>query len=56
MVELIQTKDISLEDLQVQFNLQMASQKDFFNEWQEDLPVLTELEKQQLVRVQCLIS
>ncbi|MGF1521424.1 MAG: type I restriction endonuclease [Leptolyngbyaceae cyanobacterium] len=52
MTQLIQAKDISLEDLQIQFNLQSAAQKDFFNEWQENLPESTEPEKQQLARVQ----
>lgn len=52
MAQLIQAKDISLEDLQIQFNLQTTSQKNFFSEWQVSLPTLTEPEKQQLARVQ----
>ena len=52
MVQVIQSKDISLDELQVQFNLQVSLQDDFFSEWQDNLPALTELESQQLKRVQ----
>lgn len=52
MVQVVQARDISLEDLRSQFNLQTTPQKDFLSEWQENLPAPTALEKQQLVRVQ----
>lgn len=52
MAQLVQARDISLEELHTQFNLQAAPQKEFLSEWQADLPTITAIEKQQLVRVQ----
>jgi hypothetical protein len=51
MSQLIQARDISLEELQSQFNLQLSSIEDFFNELQIDFPEPTDFEKQRLERV-----
>lgn len=56
MAQTAQARDISLEDLKSQFSLQPAAQADFFSEWQSEwqgeLSALSELEQQQLIRVQ----
>ncbi|MGB3294426.1 MAG: restriction endonuclease subunit R [Phormidesmis sp.] len=52
MVQTAQAKDISLETLQDQFDLQKVPYQDFFDEWQEEFPPLSEFEQQQLARVQ----
>lgn len=51
MAQLIQARDISLEELQSQFNLQLASSTDFFSELQTDFPEPTDFEQQRLERV-----
>ncbi len=58
MVQTIQAQDISLEELQENFGLQLISDRSapfqdrqFFPEWQENLPCLTEEEKRCLARV-----
>ncbi|NEP62635.1 MAG: restriction endonuclease subunit R [Symploca sp. SIO2G7] len=42
MVETIQAKNITLEQLEKHFNLRVAEDEHFFWEWQEDLPELTD--------------
>jgi putative phosphonate transport system ATP-binding protein len=51
MAQLIQARDISLEELQSQFNLHLVLAEDFFGELQTDFPAPTELERQWLERV-----
>jgi hypothetical protein len=51
MVQLIQGKDISLAQLIDEFGLQLADDEHFFSEWQQDLPELSDLEKQSLNEV-----
>lgn len=51
MAQLIQARDISLEELQSQFNLHLVLAEDFFCELQTDFPAPTELERQWLERV-----
>lgn len=51
MVQTIQAKDISLSELRRVFNLQRVEDEQFFREWQDDLPEITEMEKQKLDRV-----
>jgi len=48
----IQAQDINLRYLIDNFNLQWIRDEQFFREWQEDLPELTDLEKQLLDQVQ----
>ncbi|MHC5598069.1 MAG: type I restriction endonuclease [Nostoc sp.] len=51
MVQLIQGKDITLAQLIDEFGLQLADDEHFFSEWQDDLPQLSDLEKQSLNEV-----
>ncbi|MBZ8178535.1 type I restriction endonuclease subunit R [Oscillatoria salina] len=51
MVQVISAEDITLEEIQAQFQLQQATNADFFPEWQENLPSLTDTEKQALKRI-----
>ncbi|MBV9386567.1 MAG: restriction endonuclease subunit R [Chroococcidiopsidaceae cyanobacterium CP_BM_ER_R8_30] len=51
MVQTIQAQNISLYDLKTKFNLHLAEDDLFFSEWMDDLPLLTDAEKQSLDRV-----
>ncbi|MDZ8261042.1 type I restriction enzyme HsdR N-terminal domain-containing protein [Nostoc sp. ChiQUE01b] len=51
MVQVIQGKDITLAQLIDEFGLQLADDEEFFSEWQQDLPELSDLEKQSLNEV-----
>lgn len=51
MVQTIQAKDATLSQLEAFFGLQLTEDEEFFHEWQDDLPEITETEKQQLDRV-----
>ncbi|WP_414518612.1 type I restriction endonuclease [Nostoc sp. PCC 9305] len=51
MVQLIQGKDITLAQLIDEFGLHVADNELFFSEWQQDLPELSDLEKQSLNEV-----
>lgn len=51
MVQTIQAQDISLEELQEHFGLQLTSDSKFFPEWQDKLNSLTDEEKHCLERV-----
>jgi predicted type IV restriction endonuclease len=51
MVQTIQSKDITLRDLRNNFGLQLTHDEQFFREWQENLPEITDLQKQQLDQV-----
>ena len=51
MVQTIQAQDISLEELQENFGLQLTTDSQFFREWQDNLPSLTDEEKRCLERV-----
>ncbi|MEH2201093.1 restriction endonuclease subunit R [Nostoc sp.] len=51
MVQVIQGRDINLAQLIDQFGLQRADNEQFFLEWQQDLPELSDLEKQSLNEV-----
>ncbi len=52
MVQTIQAKDITLLELETLFGLQLIRDKQFFREWQDNLPEITEIQKQQLDKVQ----
>ncbi|MEC4816958.1 MAG: type I restriction endonuclease subunit R [Scytonema sp. PMC 1069.18] len=47
----IQARDISLYELEEKFGLQLVTAADFFPEWTDNLPILTEAEKISLERV-----
>jgi hypothetical protein len=51
MAQTIQAKDITLSQLEAFFGLQLTEDEDFFREWQNDLPEITDAEKQALDRV-----
>lgn len=51
MVQTIQAQDLSLEELQENFGLQLTTDSQFFREWQDNLPSLTDEEKRSLERV-----
>jgi hypothetical protein len=51
MVQTIQAKDITLSQLKTIFGLQRVDNEHFFREWQDNLPEITDLEKQRLDRV-----
>ncbi|MGH7998201.1 MAG: type I restriction endonuclease [Brasilonema sp.] len=50
MVQIIQARDISLYELEEKFGLKLAIDADYFPEWTENLPTLTDAEKQALDR------
>lgn len=51
MVQIIQAKDIDLRYLIDNFGLQLIQDDQFFPEWQENLPEITDLDKQLLDKV-----
>lgn len=51
MVQITAARDISLEELEEKFGLQLAEDPQFFTEWSDNLPPLTDTEKQSLNRV-----
>ncbi len=51
MVQTIQAKDIDLRYLINNFGLQLVQDDQFFSEWQENLPEITDLDKQLLDKV-----
>ena len=48
MVQAIQSKNATLRDLIDNFKLKLVRDEQFFREWQDNLPVVTDLEKQLL--------
>ncbi len=56
MVQTIAADKITLYDLEKRFQLQQTEDQSFFLEWQENLPVLTEIEKQRLTRVEAIVA
>ncbi|MBD1809946.1 restriction endonuclease subunit R [Microcoleus sp. FACHB-SPT15] len=51
MVQLIPAQDINLSQLTELFGLTITADEQFFTEWMDNLPELTDIEKQQLDRV-----
>ncbi|KAB8334919.1 type I restriction enzyme HsdR N-terminal domain-containing protein [Scytonema tolypothrichoides VB-61278] len=51
MTQTIQAKDIDLRYLIDNFGIQLVLDEQFFREWQDDLPVITDLDKQLLNKV-----
>lgn len=51
MVQTIQAKDVTLEELQTLFHLQQVEDEQFFPEWQDGLPEITDWQKQLLDQV-----
>ncbi|BAY96738.1 hypothetical protein NIES37_06740 [Tolypothrix tenuis PCC 7101] len=51
MVQIIQGKDVSLNQLIEEFDLQRNDDENFFREWQENLPELNDLERQNIAEI-----
>ncbi len=51
MIQIIQAKDINLRFLIDNFGIQLVLDEQFFYEWQQDLPEITDLDKQLLDKV-----
>lgn len=51
-MQTIQAQDISLYELEEKFCLQLSTDSYFFTEWKDNLPLLTNIEKQSLKLVQ----
>ena len=51
MVQTIQARNLTLHDVKAKFGLRLASDHQFFREWIDDLPEITELEKRSLDQV-----
>ena len=51
MVQIIPAQDITINDLKTKFNLQQTNERQFFREWQDNLPQVSESEKQLLERI-----
>ncbi len=51
MFQTLQAKEITLLDLETSFGLQLLEDEQFFREWQDNLPEITNSQKQQLDRV-----
>ncbi|MGK7889969.1 MAG: restriction endonuclease subunit R [Leptolyngbyaceae cyanobacterium] len=56
MTQLLQARDISLDELHTQFGLQSTSEKTFFPEWQSESLAFSDFERQQLERVRANYS
>lgn len=51
MVQTIQASSVTLLDLETDFKLQLLEDEQLFREWQDNLPEITDIEKQRLDRV-----
>lgn len=51
MVQTIPAQDITINDLKTKLNLQQTNERQFFREWQDNLPEVSESEKQLLERI-----
>jgi hypothetical protein len=51
MVQTIQAKDLSLHDVKEKFGLHLAEDEQFFREWKDELPQISDVEKRSLDRV-----
>ena len=52
MVQTIQSQEVGLRYLLDNFSLQLVRDEQFFREWQDDLPEISDLEKERLNQVQ----
>jgi len=51
MVQTIQAKNVTLEELKTLFNLQIVTEDQFFREWQDEFPEITDFQKRQLDQI-----
>lgn len=47
----LQAKEITLRDLITNFNIQLVEDEQFFREWQDNLPEITDIDQQLLDKV-----
>ncbi len=52
MIQTIQSQEVSLRYLSDNFGLKLVRDEQFFREWQDDLPEISDLEKELLNQVQ----
>ena len=48
MVQAIQASELTLREVETKFGLEESQDVSFFSEWEENLPELTDVEKQRL--------
>ena len=51
MVQTIQARNVTMYDLETKFKIEWVEDDQFFREWQDDLPEISEVEKQRPDRV-----
>ncbi|MFM6402084.1 MAG: restriction endonuclease subunit R, partial [Planktothrix sp.] len=51
MTQILQAKNMTLAELEKLFQVQFVESEEFFREWQENLPEITDWQKQLLDRV-----
>lgn len=51
MVQIIPAREISLDELEDKFGLQLASDTNFFREWQDNIPILNDVEQRVIERI-----
>ncbi|MEG3900481.1 restriction endonuclease subunit R [Microcoleus sp. B4-C5] len=51
MVQKIQAKNVTLEELKTVLDLQLVTDDQFFREWQDELPEITDFQKRQLDQI-----
>ncbi len=51
MVQTIQARNVTQDDLDTNFKIEWVEEDHFFREWQDNLPEITDAEKQRLDRV-----
>jgi hypothetical protein len=56
MVQTVPASKISLYDLEKRFQLQQVKDLSFFEEWQQGLPSITEVERQRLGRIEASVE
>ncbi|NEO15033.1 MAG: hypothetical protein F6J98_22375 [Moorea sp. SIO4G2] len=56
MVTTVPAKEITLHELTDKFGLQLIENDQFFREWQDNIPEITEAEKERLDRVKASYS
>ena len=56
MIQTIEARNITFSELETNFNLQLVEDQQIFREWQDNLPEITDSEKQHLDRVKASYS
>ncbi len=56
MVQTVPASKVTLYDLEKRFQLQQVKDSSFFEEWQQDLPSITAVERQRLERVEASVE